>query len=110
MPIIGSHMNPQITVLVPTFNRADFLAECLRSLLNQSLPASHLILVNDGSEDHTLSGIKPYLDKIKYYETDQVGKPSAIKRLAESSGTINLLQNDIFFILKKNQESKIHPT
>jgi glycosyltransferase involved in cell wall biosynthesis len=71
-------MNPQISVLVPTFNRANFLAECLESLLNQSFPASQIIVVNDGSEDHTLSVIKPYLDKIEYYETNQLGKPSAL--------------------------------
>ena len=46
-------MNPQITILVPTFNRAHFIAECLDSLLNQTLAASQIIVVNDGSEDHT---------------------------------------------------------
>ena len=71
-------MNPKITVLVPTFNRANFLAECLESLINQSLPASQIIVVNDGSEDHTLSIIEPYLDRVEYYETNQLGKPSAI--------------------------------
>lgn len=71
-------MNPKITVLVPTFNRANFLAECLESLLNQSLPASQILIVNDGSEDHTLSAIKPYFDRVEYYETNQLGKPSAI--------------------------------
>ncbi len=71
-------MNPRITLLVPTFNRANFLADCLESLLNQSLPPSQLIVVNDGSEDHTLSAIKPYLDRVEYYETNQVGKPGAL--------------------------------
>jgi glycosyltransferase involved in cell wall biosynthesis len=71
-------MNPKITVLVPTFNRANFLAECLESLINQTLPPSQILVVNDGSEDHTLSVIKPYLDRIEYYETNQLGKPSAI--------------------------------
>lgn len=71
-------MSSQITILVPTFNRAIFLAECLESLLNQSLPASQIIVVNDGSEDHTLSVIKPYLNRVEYHETNQLGKSSAI--------------------------------
>jgi glycosyltransferase involved in cell wall biosynthesis len=71
-------MNPQITILVPTFNRAHFIAECLDSLLNQTLAASQIIVVNDGSEDHTLSVVMPYMDRIEYYETNQLGKPSAI--------------------------------
>ena len=60
-------MNPKVTILVPTFNRAHFIAECLDSLLNQTLAASQIIVVNDGSEDHTLSVVMPYMDRIEYY-------------------------------------------
>lgn len=71
-------MNPRITIMVPTFNRAHFIAECLDSLLSQTLPASQIIVVNDGSEDNTFSVVRPYLDRVEYYETNQLGKPSAI--------------------------------
>lgn len=40
-----------VTVIVPTFNRARYLRECLDSLLAQSLPADEIIAVDDGSED-----------------------------------------------------------
>ncbi len=65
-------------MLVPTFNRAEYLAECLDSLLAQTLPPVQLIVVNDGSTDRTPETIGPYRDRILYLETAQVGKPSAI--------------------------------
>lgn len=69
---------PTVTVLVPTFNRADFLAECLDSILSQTLAPAQVIVVNDGSTDGTLDVLAPYRDRIEYIETPQVGKPAAI--------------------------------
>ncbi len=69
---------PTVTVLIPTFNRGDFLAECLDSIQSQTLPPSQIIVVNDGSTDHTLEVLKPYRDRIEYIETPQLGKPAAL--------------------------------
>ncbi len=47
--------NMDLSVVIPTYNQADLLAECLRSSQHQSL-ASHsfeIIVVDDGSTDHT---------------------------------------------------------
>lgn len=48
-------MTPAITVLVPTFNRHYVLDTCLRSLMDQELPASEyeILVVDDGSSDAT---------------------------------------------------------
>lgn len=70
--------NPKITVLIPTFNRAEYIAECLDSILSQTLPAFQVIVVNDGSTDRTRHILEPYMDRIDYFETNQIGKPSAI--------------------------------
>ena len=69
---------PTVTVLVPTYNREDFLAECLDSILSQTLAPSQIIVINDGSTDHTLEVLEPYRDRIEYIETPQLGKPAAI--------------------------------
>ena len=69
---------PRITVIIPTFNRGEYLAECLESILDQSLPASQIIIVNDGSTDNTKEVCRAYSDKTEYFETDQLGKPGAL--------------------------------
>ncbi|MBM4329738.1 MAG: glycosyltransferase [Deltaproteobacteria bacterium] len=47
--------HPMISVIIPTFNRADLLEQSLRSLVKQSLPGQHyeVIVIDDGSQDHT---------------------------------------------------------
>ncbi len=42
-----------ISVVVPCYNRADLIGQTLRSLLNQTLPADEIIVVDDGSNDGT---------------------------------------------------------
>lgn len=46
---------PEISVVMPTFNRADILARCLQHLAQQTLGCERfeVIVVDDGSSDHT---------------------------------------------------------
>lgn len=46
--------NPKISVIVPVYNVEKYLIRCLDSILNQTFKDIELILVNDGSKDHSL--------------------------------------------------------
>lgn len=46
---------PKISVLVPCYNVAHFVAECLMSLKVQTLNDIEVICLNDGSTDNTLA-------------------------------------------------------
>lgn len=47
-----------LSVIVPVYNREHLIGETLRSLLNQSLPADEIILVDDGSSDATAESVE----------------------------------------------------
>ena len=46
-------MNPKISVIVPIYNVAKYLANCIDSLLNQTYSDIEIILVDDGSTDES---------------------------------------------------------
>jgi len=46
-------MKPVLTIIIPTFNRADFLKKSIQSVLSQTFTDFELIVVDDGSTDHT---------------------------------------------------------
>jgi glycosyltransferase involved in cell wall biosynthesis len=56
---------PQISVIIPTFNRAWSLARAIDSVLAQTLAPSEIIVVDDGSTDGTATVLAAYKDRIK---------------------------------------------
>ena len=69
---------PTVSIIVPTFNRARYLPECLDCLLTQTLPPNEIIVVNDGSTDDTAQVVRPYLNRISYVEKENGGKSTAL--------------------------------
>jgi glycosyltransferase involved in cell wall biosynthesis len=54
---------PTFSIVIPTYNRADFLAQCLDSVLAQSITDWECIVVDDGSTDHTRALVGAYSER-----------------------------------------------
>src|SRR5262249_14626963 len=54
-----------VSVVVTAYNHALYVGDALRSVLAQTYPASEIIVVDDGSSDHTPEVIAQFGDKIK---------------------------------------------
>ena len=53
----------KVSVIIPIYNAEKYLAECLDSILNQTLQDIEIICVNDGSRDHSLDILDKYAKK-----------------------------------------------
>lgn len=52
-----------VSVIVPVYNVKEYIAECIESLIKQSLSNMQIIIVDDGSTDGSLEICKLYADK-----------------------------------------------
>lgn len=56
---------PFFSVIIPLYNKENYVENALKSILNQSFTDYEIIIVNDCSTDSSVSKIKPYLsDKV----------------------------------------------
>lgn len=62
-----------VSVLVPTYNRANFLPATLDSILFQTYTPAEVIVVDDGSTDETPNILAQLYPKVKYHRIDNSG-------------------------------------
>jgi glycosyltransferase involved in cell wall biosynthesis len=68
---------PLVSVVIPTYNRAHYLPEAIDSVLAQSYPDVEIIVVDDGSTDHTAQVMERYIGKVTYQRKQNGGVASA---------------------------------
>lgn len=74
-------MHPKVSVLMPCFNAERFVKEAIESILNQSLREFKFVIVDDGSDDNTLSIVRSYAtrdSRIRLIETSHGGIVAAL--------------------------------
>ena len=57
-----SQVQPMVSVILPTYNRASLIARSLESVLNQSFADFEVLVVDDGSTDETASVVAEFCD------------------------------------------------
>lgn len=62
---------PQISAIVPIYNREAYLAEAIASILNQSMPPTEVIVIDDGSSDGGGEIAKSFPAVRYHYQTNQ---------------------------------------
>ena len=60
---LNENMPPIISIIVPCYNQAKYMRDALDSVINSTLKEWECVIVNDGSQDETLSIAKEYEQK-----------------------------------------------
>ena len=71
--------SPKVSVIIPAYNIAAYIAETLDSALAQSFTDYEILVINDGSPDtsHFEKVLEPYLDKVIYLKINNIGAGAA---------------------------------
>lgn len=75
------HAEPRVSAIIPCYNREDFIAETVRSVLEQSYREIELIVVDDGSTDGSravLEGFGERLTLLEHPGRENRGQSAAI--------------------------------
>src|SRR5581483_12146947 len=70
---------PEVSVIIPTYNRRDFVREAIASVLAQAYQDFEVIIVDDGSQDDTHAVIQEF-PGVRYIYQENRGVSAARNR------------------------------
>ncbi len=74
-------MLPRISVITPSYNQADFLEECITSVLQQNYPNLEYIVIDGASTDGSEKLIRNYEAHLSYWTSEpDKGQSQAINK------------------------------
>ena len=76
-----------VSVVIPTFNRDDFIEKCVISVLQQSKKPNEIIVVDDGSNDRTWSALK----KLGFSKSDKA--ENSLRYIFQSNRGVSAARN-----------------
>ena len=92
--------SPRVSVIIPTYNRARYLPEAIRSALGQTFEDLELLIIDDGSTDSTPELVRAIADpRLRYVQIDHGGISVAMNaglRNARGSFIARLDSDDVW--------------
>lgn len=83
----GCIVNPEISVIIPAYNRFKMLVHVIDSILAQTVPVFEIIVIDDGSQDETaqqmarrLAEIPAWSKRVLYFRQENQGQSAAVNR------------------------------
>lgn len=70
----------RVTIITPTFNRAEFLDETVLSLLQQDYNPLEIVVLDDGSTDQTAAVLARYAERIRIESHSNMGEAKTVNK------------------------------
>ncbi len=93
-------MQPLVSVIIPCYNQARFLAESVESALSQDYPRKEVVVIDDGSSDNTREVASTFSNRIVHIEQENRGPSAARNRgiMASRGEYIAFLDSDDVYL------------
>ena len=98
---------PKVSVIIPTYNRAEYLPDAIDSVLAQTFRDFEVIIIDDGSTDNTREIIEKYIKRYPqiirpFYQMNSGASVARNKGIEEARGEyIAFLDSDDVWLSKK---------
>lgn len=99
-------VNSLVSVIIPCYNQAHYLAEAVESVVNQTFTAWEIIVVNDGSPDDTKGAFQQLVNRWPKHVLRYLEKPNGGLADARNAG-IAIARGK--YILPLDADDKLHP-
>jgi glycosyltransferase involved in cell wall biosynthesis len=76
---------PLVSVIIPTYNRAEIISQTIDNVFDQTYKNVELILVDDGSTDNTQEVLRAYGSRLRVISQKNAGPAAARNRGVEAS-------------------------
>jgi glycosyltransferase involved in cell wall biosynthesis len=86
-------MKPIVSIVLPTFNRLEWLPPTISSVSSQTLESWELIIIDDGSEEETRQYLRSLHapPKVRVIFSRHTGKPGVLRNLAVRSAEADII-------------------
>jgi glycosyltransferase involved in cell wall biosynthesis len=105
--------SPLVSIIIPTFNRAEVLSKAIESVLHQTYTNTEIIIVDDGSTDNTQQILNRFNNRILVFSQENKGASAARNRgIQQSRGDIIafLDSDDLWSPIKLERQVKLLTT
>lgn len=100
---MSGRTNLRVSVVIPAYNAAAYLQECVQSALQQTSPVLEVLIVDDGSNDATLDIARSFGARVRVLQQAQ-GGPARARNLGTTQAAgewIAFLDADDFWLPEK---------
>ena len=103
--MVAKHSIPTFSVVIPTYNRCNVILETVQAVLNQTFSSFEVVVVDNGSTDHTSDIIRSISDsRVRYLKLKGSGSPASPRNhgIVEARGEwIAFLDSDDYWFPEK---------
>lgn len=103
--------HPAVSVVIPTYNRADLLGDAIASALAQTVPPAEILVVDDGSTDDTPGVVASFGGPVRHIRQERAGQSAARNfgaSLASGEFIAMLDSDDLWEPLKLERQLALH--
>jgi len=100
---------PLLSVVIPSYNRADYIGETIESVLQQTYSNIEVVVIDDGSTDNTAQVVEPFAPRVRYIRQENAERGASRNhglRLAKGEYIAFLDSDDLW--LPDKAERGIH--